>query len=137
MTLHLSQIFFTDALTFITNSQFSAVSSQQPQIPRFARDDSQKLFVAIYDPPTVQVVRRKLDRDFVSRQDADKVLPHLPGNMRQHLVFFFQLHLEHGIRQGLKHHCHDFNRVLFTHYPPKTAFSFQLSVSNLFGVTEN
>src|SRR6267154_2907214 len=44
MTLHLSQIFLTDALTFIISSQFSVVSSQRPQL-RILPDPSATLRV--------------------------------------------------------------------------------------------
>src|SRR4030081_2194606 len=131
MTLHLSQIFLTDALTFITlfsllSRQFSlsatAYSSRSfaslrmtPAGSRFAHARKTASFVAVHNPPAIQIVRRKFDRDFVSRQYPDEVLPHLAENMRQYLVFVFELHLEHGIGQRFDNRCHHFNRVLFTH----------------------
>src|ERR1039458_9575765 len=84
---------------------------------------NQNLFIAVHNPPAIQIVRRKIDRDFVSRQYPYKVLPHLAGNVRQHLVFVFQFHLDHGIGQRFDNRCHHFNRVFFTHYPPKSALS--------------
>src|ERR1017187_9284066 len=134
MTLHLSQIFLTDALTFI--NQFSVLSCQfsvlsdcncrslaslgmtKPKRKRI-KNLNQNLFIAVHNPPAIQIVRRKFDRDFVSRQYPYKVLPHLAGNVRQYLVFVFKLHLEHGIGQRFDDRCHHFNRVLFTHYPPE------------------
>src|ERR1700676_10134 len=150
MTLHLSQIFLTDALTFIV-IQFSVLSSQlsvasatayssrsfaslrmTPAGSRFAHARKTASFVAVHNPPAIQIVRRKFDRDFVSRQYPDEVLPHLAGNMRQHLVFVLKLHLEHGIGQRFDNRCHHFNRVLFAHRlleKQLSAFSCQLSVT--------
>src|ERR1017187_2488931 len=67
MTLHLSQIFFTDARTFIT--QPSAVSHPLPA--------NSKSFIAIHNPSAIQIVRRKLHRDLVPGQNADEILAHL------------------------------------------------------------
>src|SRR5208283_5248383 len=105
MTLHLSQIFFTDARTFIT--QPSAVSDQPTA--------NQKSFVPIHNSPAIQVVGRKLHRDLVPWQNADEVLAHLARNVSQHLVFVLQFHPEHGIRQRFQNHRHHFNRVFFAH----------------------
>src|SRR6185436_17218501 len=69
--LHLSQIFLTDALTFI--------------IPAL-------LLVSINDPATRQVVRRKLNRYLVAWKNANEILSHLSGNMSQHLMLVLQLH---------------------------------------------
>src|SRR6266851_4180554 len=153
MTLHLSQIFLTDALTFI--NQFSVLSCQfsvtatadssrsfaslracpesaegtTPAASRFAHARKTASLVAIHNPPAIQIVRRKFDCDFVSRQYPYKVLPHLAGNVRQYLVLIFELHLEHGIGQRLDHRCHHFNRVFFTHRLLKKAFAWLLAKS--------
>src|SRR4029077_4515107 len=63
--LHLSQIFFTDALTFMIADSFFALRSRV-------------LLVTVDDASASQVVRRKLHRDLVPRQDTDKVLAHPP-----------------------------------------------------------
>src|SRR5713101_6034490 len=152
MTLHLSQIFLTDALTFI--NQFSVLSCQfsltatadssrsfaslracpesaegmTPAASRFAHACKTASLVAIHNPPAIQIVRRKFDCDFVSRQYPYKVLPHLAGNVRQYLVLIFELHLEHGIGQRLDHRCHHFNRVFFTHRLLKKAFGWLLAL---------
>src|ERR1035438_4052733 len=81
MTLHLSQIFLTDALTFINqfsvlSCQFSATATADFLLRhRTDRDEAslastftEASFVAVHDSPAIQIVGRKLDRDFVSRQ---------------------------------------------------------------------
>src|SRR5260370_5357165 len=139
MTLHLSQIFLTDALTFI--NQFSVLSCQfsvtatadssrsfaslracpesaegmTPAASRFAHARKMASLVAIHNPPAIHIVRRKFDCDFVSRHYPYKVLPHLPANFRQSLLLIFELHLEHGIGQRLDHHYLPFNHPLFPH----------------------
>jgi hypothetical protein len=110
MTLHLSQIFFTDARTFITSLQPSAISRQENLF-----DIERGLFVSVNNSSAIQIVGRELNCHFVARQDADKILAHFAGNMGQNLVLVFQFHLEHGIRQRLNHGCHYFNRVFFAH----------------------
>jgi hypothetical protein len=83
-------------------------------------------FIAIHDTAAVQVVGRKLDRDLVTRQDANEVLAHLSRDMRQHLVLVLQFNFEHGIGQRFNDRGHDFNRVLFAHRLLKIASSFWL-----------
>src|SRR6185436_15014864 len=39
-----------------------------------------------HDACAAQVIRRQFDRDLVSRQDADVVHTHLPGNVPEHHV---------------------------------------------------
>src|ERR1019366_929481 len=148
MTLHLSQIFLTDALTFI--NQFSVLSCQFSEtapadsalhccilLDEASLVSTEALFVAVHNPPAIQIVRRKFDSDFVSRQYPYEVLPHLAGNVRQYLVLVFELHLEHGIGQRFDHRCHHFNRVLFTHYPPESVLSSRFSVKTNRFSTEN
>src|SRR5579871_1060427 len=60
-----------------------------------------KLFVPVYNPAARQVVRRKLDGHLIAGQNADEVLAHFAGDVRQHLVLVLQLHAEHRIRQRL------------------------------------
>ena len=45
------------------------------------------LLVAIRDPSSFQVVRRKLYQDLVAGQDAYEILPHLARDVRQNLMF--------------------------------------------------
>src|SRR6478735_9125606 len=127
MTLHLSQIFFTDALTFIDKP--SAVSPQPSANP--GRLTRQRSFIPIHDAAAVQVVGRKLDCDLVAGQYPDKVLAHLSRDVRQHLVLVFQFNLEHGIGQRFYDRRHHFNRVLFAHRLLKIASSYSLLAKSL------
>src|SRR6266851_2500735 len=70
------------------------------------------LLVAVDDAAARQIVRRKLHGYFVSRENTNKILAHLAGNVRQHLMLVFQLHAKHGVRQRLDHRGHYFNGVL-------------------------
>src|SRR5579864_9848278 len=70
-----------------------------------------ELFVAVHDAAPRQVVRRKLHRNFISGQNADEILAHLSGNVREHLMLVFQLDPKHGVGQRLNHGGHHFNGV--------------------------
>jgi hypothetical protein len=111
MTLHLSQIFFTDARTFITPA-FSRQLSAFSKTVQLRNDMS---FVSVNNSAAIQVVGRKLHCDFVAGQNANEVLAHLSGDVSQHLMFIFQFHPEHGVGQRFQNDCHYFNRVFFTH----------------------
>src|ERR1700676_1492748 len=158
MTLHLSQIFFTEARTFINfsflchseeRSDEESGSSPGREEPgslallgmttetlsygccRAARPtgsknpgphNSDSYFIAVDDASAIQIIRRKLDGDFVAGQNANEILAHLAGNVRQHLVLVFEFDLEHSIRQRLKNRCHHLNRVFFAHRLLKIRF---------------
>ena len=68
------QIFFTDARTFISTPSFPALLV--------------RLLIAIHNPPAGQIVRRKLHRHAVTGKNANEILPHLSGDVGQHLVLF-------------------------------------------------
>src|SRR5258707_3234390 len=70
------------------------------------------LLVAVDDAAARQIVRRKLHGYFVSRENTNKILAHLAGNVRQHLMLVFQLHPKHGVRHRLDHRGHYFHGVL-------------------------
>src|SRR5215218_5483798 len=57
--------------------------------------------VPIRDPAAIEVVRRQLDLDPVTGQDADVVTPHLARDVTQDIVPVVQLHLEHRVWEGL------------------------------------
>src|SRR5580700_586051 len=71
------------------------------------------LLVSVNNPAARQVIRRKLHRHAISRQNTNKILAHLSRNMGQHLVLIFQLHSKHGIRKRLDHGRHHLDGVLF------------------------
>src|ERR1017187_9532519 len=96
ITLHLLQIFLTDVRTFMRDL------------------DS---LVPVDDAAARQVVRRKLDEDLVSRQDADEMLSHLPGDVREHSMLVFQLDLEHRVRQRLDDRRSYLDRFFLRHKP--------------------
>src|SRR6476660_8278876 len=79
ITLHFSHIFLTDGRTFSV--------------------EASSLKKAIGDAAAGQVVRSELHLHLVARQDADVVHPHLPRDVRQHLVAVLELDPEHGVGQ--------------------------------------
>src|SRR2546425_5899152 len=75
------------------------------------------LLEPISDPATGEVVRRQLDLHTVAGQDANEVHPHLPADVREHLVPVLELDPEHRVGQRLDHHPLDLDRVFFRHHP--------------------
>src|SRR5258708_8318037 len=96
MTLHLSQIFLTDALTFIIlfsvlSCQFSVIATayssrsfaslrMTPAGSRFSHARKTASLVAVPNPPPIQTARRKPHPAFSSRPYPHTTLPHLTAN---------------------------------------------------------
>src|SRR4029077_18530824 len=56
--------------------------------------------VPVGDPTTVEVIGAELDFDLVAGEDSDVMLPHLPGDGREHgMATFVELHPEHRARE--------------------------------------
>src|SRR5256885_4261929 len=101
--LQCSQIFFTDARTFMTLLLSSS---------------SRTSLVAIDDAAARQVVRRHLDRDLVARQDLDEVHPHLARDVGQQPVAVLQLHAKRRVRERLDHGAFDLDALFFRQTDP-------------------
>src|SRR5690606_33484472 len=71
--------------------------------------------VPVGDPSLGQVVRRHFHLDLVAGENADVVLAHAPGDVRDDLVAVLQLHPEHGVREGFGDRAFKFNDVVFRH----------------------
>ena len=61
------------------------------------------LRLAIGDSSLSQIVRGQLDRNAVTRYDADKMFPHLASNMSYNLMAILEFYTELGTRQGLNY----------------------------------
>lgn len=73
------------------------------------------LSLAVDDPALGQIVRRKFHADFVARDDADEILAHFAGHVRQHFRSSLQFNPETGVGQGLSYGSGYFKRFVFGH----------------------
>src|SRR5690606_19026699 len=73
------------------------------------------LLHAVGDATLGEVVGRHLDLDPVAGQDADVVLAHPPGEVRDDLVAVLQLHPEHRVRERFGDRAFEFDDVVFRH----------------------
>ena len=71
------------------------------------------LFVAICDSASVKIVRRKLDRHTIARENLDVVHAHLARDMGQNLMTILELDLEHSIGKRLDYRALKLNRIFF------------------------
>jgi hypothetical protein len=105
--LHLGQIFFADALTFMEIVSFWPPSRRPAQ--------AGGLFGPVHNAPAREIVGRQLQGHFVPRQNLDEMHTHFSGDVSQDAVLVFKLHLEHGIRQGFQHDTLNPNGFFFRH----------------------
>ena len=101
MTLQLSQRALTEALTFNGSSIVLCALG--------------RLLESVRDPASSQVVRRQLDADAVTGQDADEVHAQLAADVGEHPVTVLQLDREHGVRKRLDDRSFDFDRIALGH----------------------
>src|SRR2546426_5945494 len=113
------RVFADDPRHAATLHDLAMLAANLDRRPNFHRrlPSSPALLEAIGDAPAREVVRRQLDLHAVARQDADKVHPHLPADVRQHLVSVLELDPEHRVGQRLDHRPLALDRVFFGHYP--------------------
>src|SRR5882757_4871870 len=71
--LHLSQIFLTDALTFIM--------SCLPSYRSCGLTPQTRSFISVHDASPRKVIRGKFHRDLVSSKNLDEILAHSAGNV--------------------------------------------------------
>ena len=69
------------------------------------------------NPRFAQIVRRNFDVHAVANADANKILAHFAGNMREHFVTIGKRHTEHCSGKHLGHRAFQFNRFFFRHRP--------------------
>src|SRR4249919_3041800 len=55
------------------------------------------------DAAAGEIVGRELHLDSIPREDPDVVLPHLPGDLGEHVVPRVELHPKHGARERFDH----------------------------------
>src|ERR671922_243062 len=68
-------------------------------------------------PAPRQVVRRELDQHAVPGKDPDVVHPHLPRDVRQHVVPVLELHPEHRVREWFGDRSLDLDGVFLRQAP--------------------
>src|SRR3954447_8977323 len=95
ITRHRSHMGLTEARTFISST------------------------LSVGDSTASEVIRRQLHLHLVARKDADVVLSHLPGDLRQHLVPVVQPDAEHRARKRLGDLAFDLDLVFLLRQLPR------------------
>jgi hypothetical protein len=76
----------------------------------------QRSAVAVDDPGSIEVVRRKFDAYAITREDPDPEPAHLAGDVtKHHSVHVVELHAEHRVRQGFDYFALEFDFLFFWH----------------------
>jgi len=71
--------------------------------------------MTISDAALGQIVRRKLQRDAIARQNADTIAAEFARQVRKHGAFLIQLHAEQAARKFFYNSTGYFNAVFFAH----------------------
>src|SRR5262249_53378569 len=75
------------------------------------------LFIPVDNPSAGQIIRRELHYHLVARQYLYEIFTHLPGDMRQYLMFVLQFDPKHSVRQRLYYRSDYFDCFFFWHKP--------------------
>ena len=67
------------------------------------------------DARLCEIVGGELDLDFVTRDDANKVLSHLPGDVREDVATVREVHAKHGTGEDGGHDSFDFYGIFSRH----------------------
>lgn len=106
MILHLSQIFFTDGLTFnVSHHAFLCFFLAFESVPASLR--------APGDPALREIVDRNLDLYVISREDPDIILAEFARYVGKHRVSVGQLYFEQRVGQSLDDRALEFDNIVF------------------------
>lgn len=119
ITLHLSHIFLTDALTFIFVTSLTSGSAFYRSPPGL----STLLFISIDYSTLCGIIRCDLHLHLVAGEDPDVEHPHLSRDMADDMDLVLQLHPEHGIGQLFGDHAVNCEHlfIVFGHNLPRNA----------------